>query len=405
MKKILLITYAFSPISSPESILSAKLFANLKKTQTDVVTIDYPIPGMIDLDPSLEHYINLNFNKIYRCQLSNLFKFFCYFRLKKMYPFPDFYQLLNNSIYEYIKKNININKYDHIITWSQSHSIHLVGLKLKFFYNLNNWTAYFSDPWADNPFFNKAYFGLEKFLNQFNEKKVVYACKKVICTSLETKNLMLQKYEKKIKNKFYVIPHSFDIKLYPKLPKINKKTENPKIFKFRYLGRFYGNRFPLNLIEALKIIEIDNIYIFKKIRVEIYGAQNFLINLKFTKYKKYINLMGPISYTQSLYKMQTADFLLVIDAPFKRSVFFPSKLVDYIGSGKKVIGITPNGTAKKIIKKLGGYTLAYNDKKKLASQLIKIVESGSSPYKANNSFIKKFLNSNVGELFLKTLEK
>ena len=64
MKKILLITYAFSPISSPESILSAKLFSNLKKTQTDVVTIDFPIPGMKDLDPSLEHYINLNFNKI-----------------------------------------------------------------------------------------------------------------------------------------------------------------------------------------------------------------------------------------------------------------------------------------------------------------------------------------------------
>ena len=115
--------------------------------------------------------------------------------------------------------------------------------------------------------------------------------------------------------------------------------------------------------------------------------------------------MGPISYTQSLYKMKTADFLLVIDAPFNHSVFFPSKLVDYIGSAKKVIGITPNGTAKKIIKKLGGYTLAYNDKKKLARQLIKIVESGSSANKANNSFAKKFLNSNVGELFLKTLEK
>ena len=37
--------------------------------------------------------------------------------------------------------------------------------------------------------------------------------------------------------------------------------------------------YPLNLIEALKIIEKENIYIFKKIRIEIYGAQNFLINL------------------------------------------------------------------------------------------------------------------------------
>ena len=63
MKKILLLTYAFSPHSTPESILSAKLFANTQEIKTDVVTIEHPIPGTIDLDPSLEEYIQLNFNK------------------------------------------------------------------------------------------------------------------------------------------------------------------------------------------------------------------------------------------------------------------------------------------------------------------------------------------------------
>ena len=38
MKKLLLITYAFSPQSTPESILSAKLFANMKNLKTDAIS-------------------------------------------------------------------------------------------------------------------------------------------------------------------------------------------------------------------------------------------------------------------------------------------------------------------------------------------------------------------------------
>ena len=126
MKRALLITYAFSPQATPESILSAKLFANLKQIKTDVVTIKQPIPGAIDLDPSLEDYINGNFDKIYRCELSNFFKIVSYLNLKKIFAFPDYYRLMNKRIFDFIKKNINLNHYDYIITWSQSHSIHLV---------------------------------------------------------------------------------------------------------------------------------------------------------------------------------------------------------------------------------------------------------------------------------------
>ena len=58
MKRALLITYSFSPQATPESILSAKLFANMKNLKTDVVTIKQ-LPGTIDLDASLENYIDI----------------------------------------------------------------------------------------------------------------------------------------------------------------------------------------------------------------------------------------------------------------------------------------------------------------------------------------------------------
>ena len=225
MKRALLITYSFSPQATPESILSAKLFANLKNIKTDVVTIKQPIPGTIDLDSSLEIYIGKHFGKIYRCNLNRLFKLLSVFNLKKILPFPDYFRTLNNTIYNYIVKNIDVKSYDYVITWSQSHSIHLVGLKLKKKYNLENWITYFSDPWSDNPFFNKSYLGLEKFLNIFNEKKVFNESKKIICTSSETKELIGKKYNKIIKDKIYVIPHCFDKRLYDSYKTFNNKSE------------------------------------------------------------------------------------------------------------------------------------------------------------------------------------
>jgi hypothetical protein len=87
MKKVLLITYAFSPQASPESILSAKIFAKLKNTKVDVVTIRCPIPGNIDLDPSLEDYIKKNFNTIYECKLNLIFKIISFLGFKKLFSF------------------------------------------------------------------------------------------------------------------------------------------------------------------------------------------------------------------------------------------------------------------------------------------------------------------------------
>lgn len=399
MKKILLITYAFSPQATPESILSAKLFASINGVKVDVVTIDNPIPRNIDLDPSLELFIKKNFNKIYRSKLNFFFKLISVLGLKRLFPFPDYYSLLNRSIYKYIKKNININNYNYIITWSQSHSIHLVGLKLKKEFKINNWFTYFSDPWSDNPFFNKAYFGLEKILNLINEKKVFEASKKIFCTSAETKKLIQEKYSDNIKKKIFVIPHCFENDLYSKNPK--KEKNNSKI-TFRYIGKFYGKRFPTILIKALKIIEKKDFKVFRKINFEIFGVQNLLVLLKLKFYNKYIKYLGPLSYSRSLRIMQTSDYLMVIDAPFKNSVFFPSKLVDYMGSKKIVLGITPNGTSKKIIKQIGGYTFDSENPHVLSSQLINLIKNKKKK-KLNHKFIKKFDGNFVGKKFYKLL--
>ena len=43
--------------------------------------------------------------------------------------------------------------------------------------------------------------------------------------------------------------------------------------------------------------------------------------------------------------ISNADYLLVIDAPLESSPFFPSKLADYIGAQKPIIGLTSKTSA------------------------------------------------------------
>ena len=65
-----------------------------------------------------------------------------------------------------------------------------------------------------------------------------------------------------------------------------------------------------------------------------------------------VKFLPRVGYLQSLALAKSADLLLNIDAPAATSVFLPSKLIDYIGAGRPIFGITPAGTAARLIQSL-----------------------------------------------------
>jgi glycosyltransferase involved in cell wall biosynthesis len=62
---------------------------------------------------------------------------------------------------------------------------------------------------------------------------------------------------------------------------------------------------------------------------------------------------GPCSYEESLHRMAEASALVLVDSYIIRtSVYFPSKLSDYIGAGKPVLAMTPlDGTVADLLGK------------------------------------------------------
>ena len=269
---------------------------------------------------------------------------------------PDVYGGWIDTAYAAIEKFLRDadSKPDMIVTFGEPMSDHLLGLRLKREFNLP-WLAHFSDPWSDNPFRNIQ--PLSKIVNRSVERQVIDLADSTVFTSDETVRLVYRKYDAVSQSRASVLPHAYDPSVYPDLA---EEHDDGQII-LRYIGNFYSRRSPRPLIKALAHLMRVNPSVLTNVRVELVGA----IPRRMCRSRDWKGLpkgllaaCGSVSYEESLRLMKTADILLTIDAPAKESVFFPSKLVDYIGSRKRLVGIVPTGAAARIIAQCGGRSVS-----------------------------------------------
>ena len=348
-KRALLLTYAFPPLQASESFLSVKAFAKIKSFDIDILTID-PSEIGYDLDYSLEGYVNKNFKKIYKASTPKWISRRMFRFLRYVPGFPDRFRFFNKLLYNKAME-IDVSSYDLIISWSTWHSIHLVAAKIKRKFKSTPWIVHLSDPWAYNPFLTKIW-GY-KSSQYFLERRVLKASDGINFTTNASRQLVMKKYPKSWMNKTYVTSHSYDLALYEK-----RHLKPPSdVLIINYLGNFYGPRNPINILNALRNIHAKNSNFLNGIVFRFVGKWIGNENWKSVIYdlpEDLIEVISPVSYIDSLSEMANSDLLLIVDAPFTTSVFFPSKLVDYIGSGKPIFAITPRGSCFDILQKVGG---------------------------------------------------
>ncbi|MBF0136816.1 MAG: hypothetical protein H7833_15865 [Magnetococcus sp. DMHC-1] len=241
---------------------------------------------------------------------------------------------------------------DLLVTFGQPMSTHLAGLEIRKQVNIP-WLAHFSDPWVDNPL-DTAH-GMDIWLKRRMEHAVLEQVDGAIFTSAETVDLVMAKYPAAWRQKVGVVAHGFDPTAFPATTEI-RSPGHPVVL--RYLGNFYGNRTPQALFLALARLAERQPRILDDVRIELHGdfsptvlartgLQSLLLHT--------LSIHRPVSYQRSLELMASADLLLVLDAPAQTSVFLPSKLVDYIGAGRPILGLTPPGAAATLIERLGGW--------------------------------------------------
>jgi glycosyltransferase involved in cell wall biosynthesis len=241
---------------------------------------------------------------------------------------------------------------------------HVIGLELKRRYGFP-WLAHFSDPWTDNAF--KKDDQLTRRLNLSLERKVIGGADRLVFTSEETANLVMAKYPDELSAKVTIIPHAFEPNLFSQSPKLMSDG-----FVIRYLGDFYQQRTPKPLFDGLKKLLDADPELLRDVRFEIVGTtpegdldQMGLKDLP----AGLVQLKQRVDYIESLSLMTSADGLMVIDAPARESVFLPSKLIEYVGAARPIIGMTPPGAAANLIARLGGWVADPSDPHAVAHSL------------------------------------
>lgn len=244
-------------------------------------------------------------------------------------------------------------KPDVLVTFAFPLIDNIIGLELKQRFKLP-WVAHFSDPWVDSPFRTDDL--LTRALNARLEHSVIERADRLVFTSSETANLVMQKYDSALRSKVRIVPHAYEPELFQSAP-----TNGDGRMIIRYLGDLYQSRTPKPLFKALEILAVSDPELLQKFRFEIVGDVHEL-NLEqmgMSRLPDGLVVFRPrVNYSESLSMMTSASGLMVIDAPVPKnseSVFLPSKLIEYVGADRPIIGLTPPGTAAYLISRLGGW--------------------------------------------------
>jgi len=405
--KILMLTYDFPPLLTPRSVQIAKLVKYLVRMghQIEVVTVDENSVKRGKVDFSLlEGFISpsVKVNRVKDHGWEPLMKFLS--KVLGIYRIFWYKEALSTCL-----KLLDAYHYDIFCTFSDPTVCHLVGFSIKRKHPNLPWLVHMADPWIDNPYLWSLWQMrirsniLRKFhcqlLKQI-ERQVMKNADLVIFVSDELRDIVMRKYPSIWLEKTHVLPHCYDRELYPKVD----KEENDKVI-LTYVGSFYKIRSPEPLLKALRLLKSRET-IMEKLLIRIVGnVQENWKTLLLSEFSDIVEIINPVPYFESLKYIISSDYLLTIDAPVENSPFFPSKIADYIGSGRPIIAITPsNSCSARIIRELGYPVVDIRDIEGLSCLLENIV-SNRIRFQDNFDKVCRYDVKIVSSNFINALEK
>jgi glycosyltransferase involved in cell wall biosynthesis len=353
----------------PEAVLSAKCMASVPDLEVDVLCAE-PFGQWDGGDPSLNDFVRERFGVVERLSMPGWVLRLPLARSELLVRTPDEFRFINRRTFAKLR-SLDLARYSAVVTWSQWHSIHLVGLRARRLPNSPPWIAHFSDPWVDNPL--APVHGLAGRLNRRLERKVVEGADQLLLTSQETLRLFADRYGDDVMAKAQIVPHTYIPDLYP--DRRPRPQDGP--LTIRYVGQLYGARSPEPLFRALGILAGAEPGLLDTVRIELIGrvdAEMLQTAAALALPDGSVRIVPPVPYRESLGLIRQADLLLVIDAPMASSPFLPSKLIDYLGAARPVLGITPPGASANLIRRLGGWVAPPDDPESIASALAEALD-------------------------------
>lgn len=256
---------------------------------------------------------------------------------------------------------------DVLVTFASPMSAHLAGLQAVRRVRGLRWAAYFGDPWVTNPMIRRI--PAAKRLHARLERAVVGSADLLVFPCTEMRDLTLAGYPAPILRKARVVAHGYEEAMYPH----PAPPPGGEPFIVRHLGSLYGSRSPSDLVSALLLLQERSPAVLERLRFEFYGPLQRDVDLPGLP-ERLVTFLPQVPYLDSLALMASADALLVITpSEMESGAFLPSKLVDYVGAGRPVIGICRPGACTGLIERLGGWVAATGSQESVAESLASLV--------------------------------
>jgi hypothetical protein len=284
--------------------------------------------------------------------------------------FPDEKRLWIKRACDAIDRAVANRTFSGLITFAQPWSDHLIGLRVHRTHRLR-WIAHFSDPWVDSPYLRGPTW--QRRLWQRMERRVVSEADAVVFVTEETADLVMRKYPREWRQKVSVVPHGYDPRV--ALPHSTRRSGPMRLV---YTGRFYrGVRTPSAFLQALAVLNrrepltgtLEAVFVGPY--VEEFSHESKRLGLDAV-----VRFEGRRTKSDAAQQAADADVLLVIDAPSNgRSVFLPSKLVDYLAFRKTILGLTPaGGAAARLLARLECPVVAPDNPDAIGAAVVSLID-------------------------------
>ena len=282
---------------------------------------------------------------------------------------PDSRSLWIRPSYKRLRKWLQQNPVDAIISTGPPHSCHLIALKLKKATGLP-WIADFRDPWLEIDYFS--HLMLTRSTRRKHERmqwEVLTSADKVITVSWSWADLFRNYGAEDVQ----VITNGFDPADFETIP---AATPEKDVFRISSIGTLEMDRNPRGLWLALRMLLRKQPDLSSQVEIHLAGKVDGAIFQDAPEISDLIRNHGYLPHQQALSLMQQADLLLLplneIDSANTKGRI-PGKLFEYIAIGKPILMVgNPDSDAGRIVSQLSDSWCVDNDD---ADTTLQILES------------------------------
>jgi len=359
MLKVLAISHLFPPVLSPRSIRLGIITRFQQERGEAEWTVLCATPGSV-IEPSCPQVGSLLHPGVRTVRTFSLESRYLRWLANKGLPFsllavPDPQIGWLPSALAKAAALLKEGDFDVLCSFSSPPTSHLVaGLARRRTGRRLPWLAFLSDPWTRFPLLRQD--RLARTLNERLERWVFSSADRLAFTWSHGLDWALEGHPEEFRRKSVILPHCFDPRAYRAVEAPAGFQRRPGRMRLVYAGVFYGTRTPSTLFQSLEIIREKQPETFGDLEILLLAGSSRAVQQEIQErgLGEVVRATERVPYLTSLAVMDTADGLLVIDAAAKASPFFPSKLVDYMGVGCPIFGITARtGPSAEILALLG----------------------------------------------------